>query len=198
MKTTTEAVETFRQRLELSPTEAEDAQRRHKNVRNEIKAVFDVEGDFLTGSYARHTKTKPLKDVDIFFPLVGDSKKKWRDKGAQCNPRRVRGLPRQGLWQGRRRAWAPLRHCHLRQEEPYCHRGREGVVDRRGPRHRIERLLRDRRRPPGQMDQEQPRGARDGVDRQEQVPRLQVGSPRQDVEGVEPPGRKAHRAILPC
>lgn len=80
MKTTTEAFETFRKRLELSPTEAEDAQRRHKDVRNKIKAVFDVEGDFLTGSYARDTKTKPLKDVDIFFPLVGDSKKKWREK----------------------------------------------------------------------------------------------------------------------
>ena len=80
MRTTTEAFETFRQRLELSPTEAKDAQRRHQEVRNEIKAVFDVEGDFLTGSYARHTKTKPLKDVDIFFPLVGDSRKKWRDK----------------------------------------------------------------------------------------------------------------------
>lgn len=80
MRTTTEAFETFRQRLELSPTEAKDAQRRHQDVRNEIKAVFDVEGDFLTGSYARHTKTKPLKDVDVFFPLVGESRKKWRDR----------------------------------------------------------------------------------------------------------------------
>lgn len=80
MKTTTEAFDTFRQRLELSPTEAEDARRRHKDVRTTIKAVFDVEGDFLTGSYARDTKTKPLKDVDIFFPLVGDSKKQWRDR----------------------------------------------------------------------------------------------------------------------
>jgi hypothetical protein len=80
MKTTTEAFETFRQRLELSPTEAEDAQRRYKDVRDKIKAVFDVECDFLTGSYARHTKTKPLKDVDIFFPLVGDSSKKWREQ----------------------------------------------------------------------------------------------------------------------
>lgn len=79
MKTTTEAFDTFRQRLELSATEAEDARCRHKSVRDEIKAVFEVEGDFLTGSYARHTKTKPLKDVDIFFPLVGESKK-WRDK----------------------------------------------------------------------------------------------------------------------
>ena len=80
MKTTTEAFETFRQRLELSTTEADDAQRRHKDVRGTLRAVFEVEGDFLTGSYGRHTKTKPLKDVDIFFPLVGDSKKTWREK----------------------------------------------------------------------------------------------------------------------
>ncbi|MDP2270482.1 MAG: CBASS oligonucleotide cyclase [Archangium sp.] len=79
MKTTSEAFEVFRQRLELSTTEAEDAQRRHKDVRETIQAVFDIDGDFLTGSYARHTKTKPLKDVDIFFPLVGDSRK-WREK----------------------------------------------------------------------------------------------------------------------
>ena len=79
MKTTTEAFDTFRQRLELSTIEAEDARCRHKSVRDEIKSVFEVEGDFLTGSYARHTKTKPLKDVDIFFPLVGESKK-WRDE----------------------------------------------------------------------------------------------------------------------
>lgn len=80
MKTTYEAFDTFRQRLELSATEAADAQRRHWAVRDTIKTAFEVEGDFLTGSYARHTKTKPLKDVDVFFPLVGESKKKWRDK----------------------------------------------------------------------------------------------------------------------
>lgn len=80
MRTTIEAFETFRQRLELSATELADAKRRHKNVRETIKADFDVDGDFLTGSYARHTKTKPLKDVDIFFPLAGDDKELWRAK----------------------------------------------------------------------------------------------------------------------
>ena len=40
---------------------------------------FNIQNDFLTGSYRRHTKTKPLKDVDIFFCL-GAKEKQWRDK----------------------------------------------------------------------------------------------------------------------
>jgi len=64
-----EAFETFKSRLELSETESADAIRRHSDVRNCIKAAFDIKRDFLTGSYKRHTKTKPLKDIDIFFVL---------------------------------------------------------------------------------------------------------------------------------
>ena len=74
-----EAFDKFRQRLELSETERKDAIRRHKEVRDCIREEFDVEPDFLTGSYARHTKTKPLKDIDIFFCLIGDDKH-WREK----------------------------------------------------------------------------------------------------------------------
>ena len=37
--------------------------------------AFEIDDDFLTGSYARWTKTKPLKDVDIFCVLT----KKHRD-----------------------------------------------------------------------------------------------------------------------
>lgn len=80
MRTTSEAFEEFRSRLELSETERRDAIRRHKDVRSVIAERFKIEGDgFLTGSYARHTKTKPLKDVDIFFPLAGDDLS-WRKK----------------------------------------------------------------------------------------------------------------------
>ena len=32
---------------------------------------FAIDRSFLTGSYARYTKTKPLKDIDIFFVLEG-------------------------------------------------------------------------------------------------------------------------------
>lgn len=79
MITVEEAFETFRRRLELSPTEQQDAIRRHKDVRGCIREFFDVARDFLTGSYARHTKTKPLKDVDIFFCL-GENDSGWRSK----------------------------------------------------------------------------------------------------------------------
>ncbi len=74
-----EAFDTFRRRLELSKTEQADASRRQRDVRKCIAAEFDIEDDFLTGSYARHTKTKPLKDVDIFFCL-GSEDRHWRDK----------------------------------------------------------------------------------------------------------------------
>jgi hypothetical protein len=79
MVTVEEAFDTFRQRLELSPSESKDASRRHNDVRDGIRETFDIDRDFLTGSYARHTKTKPLKDVDIFFCLGGDDRH-WRDK----------------------------------------------------------------------------------------------------------------------
>lgn len=79
MTTTTEAFDTFRRRLELSDTEQQDAIHRHQDVRAIVCGTFEIKGDFLTGSYARHTKTKPLKDVDVFFPLSG-ADRKWRDK----------------------------------------------------------------------------------------------------------------------
>ena len=79
MITVPEAFEKFRQRLELSETERKEAIRRHNNVRDCIREEFDVARDFLTGSYARHTKTKPLKDIDIFFCLTGNDQH-WRNK----------------------------------------------------------------------------------------------------------------------
>jgi hypothetical protein len=81
MITVAEAFEKFRQRLELSETERKNAIKRHTEVRECIRGTFGVDRDFLTGSYDRHTKTKPLKDVDIFFAL-SDKEKTWRDKPA--------------------------------------------------------------------------------------------------------------------
>jgi hypothetical protein len=72
MITLEEAFKKFRSRLELSDTEQKDASRRHYDVRDVIKEKFSLENDFLTGSYARWTKTKPLKDVDVFCVLDGD------------------------------------------------------------------------------------------------------------------------------
>jgi hypothetical protein len=76
MLTTKEAFEKFRTRLELSETEKKDAARRQTEVRECIRGGFDIKTDFLSGSYRRHTKTKPLKDVDVFFAL--GAKEKWR------------------------------------------------------------------------------------------------------------------------
>jgi hypothetical protein len=79
MLTTTQAFEKFRQRLELSDTEQKDAARRQKDVRECIREGFEVKTDFLSGSYSRYTKTKPLKDVDVMF-VLGDKEKWRRDK----------------------------------------------------------------------------------------------------------------------
>lgn len=38
-------------------------------MRDYLDTKFKIERSFLTGSYARWTKTKPLKDVDIFFVM---------------------------------------------------------------------------------------------------------------------------------
>lgn len=82
MITVTQAFEIFRQRLELSETEQQDTIRRHEDVRICIGEAFDISRSFLTGSYSRHTKTKPLKDVDIFF-VLGEKEAHWRDKPPQ-------------------------------------------------------------------------------------------------------------------
>lgn len=76
MLNTQEAFEKFRKRLELSDTERSDASKRQTEVRECIRGGFDIKTDFLSGSYRRHTKTKPLKDVDVLFVL--GQKEKWR------------------------------------------------------------------------------------------------------------------------
>lgn len=80
MITTQEAFEKYRQCLELSETERKDTIKRHTEVRELIRADFAVDRDILTGSYGRSTKTKPLKDVDVFFILGQKEKDKYRNK----------------------------------------------------------------------------------------------------------------------
>lgn len=79
MISVTEAFQKFRSRLELTQKEQDDASRRQKEIREVMADNFKREDDFLTGSYRRHTKTKPLKDVDIFYVLHDDERKKYRD-----------------------------------------------------------------------------------------------------------------------
>lgn len=79
MLTVNDAFRKFKSRLELTDREQTNASQRHTEVRGYFATKFAVDRDFLTGSYARHTKTKPLKDIDIFFILAA-SEKHYRDK----------------------------------------------------------------------------------------------------------------------
>ncbi len=79
MITVAEAFKKFRSRLELTDREQDDASRRHTEIRDYLKGKFDIDRDFLTGSYKRWTKTKPLKDVDIFC-VLGKKERHRRDK----------------------------------------------------------------------------------------------------------------------
>lgn len=72
MITVGDAFARFAQRLELTEGEQKDASRRQQEIREHLRNSFDIKHDFLTGSYARWTKTKPLKDVDIFCVLGGE------------------------------------------------------------------------------------------------------------------------------
>ena len=80
MLTIDEAFRKFKSRLELNDREQENASKRHTEVREHVRSRFTINEDFLTGSYRRHTKTKPLKDIDIFFVLAESQRAKYRDK----------------------------------------------------------------------------------------------------------------------
>ncbi len=69
MLTIDEAFRKFKSRLELNDKEQKNASARQQEVRDYLDTKFKIDRSFLTGSYARWTKTKPLKDVDIFFVL---------------------------------------------------------------------------------------------------------------------------------
>ncbi|MDC7682166.1 CBASS oligonucleotide cyclase [Asticcacaulis sp. BYS171W] len=64
-----EAFRKFKSRLELNDKEQSNASARQTEVRDYLNTKFAIDRSFLTGSYARWTKTKPLKDIDIFFVL---------------------------------------------------------------------------------------------------------------------------------
>jgi hypothetical protein len=79
MLSTEDAFAKFRSRLELNGKEQQDTSKRQREIRELMDEDFDVDHDFLTGSYARHTKTKPLKDVDIFC-VLGEDERHYREK----------------------------------------------------------------------------------------------------------------------
>ena len=72
-----EAFRKFKSRLELNDREQKNVAARHNELRDHLRTCFELNDDFLTGSYKRYTKTKPLKDVDIFC-ILGKKEKHYR------------------------------------------------------------------------------------------------------------------------
>ncbi len=66
------AFDNLKHNLEITPSEQELAKSRHRLIRDHIRGSWTLADDFLTGSYDRHTKTKKLKDVDIFAVIDPD------------------------------------------------------------------------------------------------------------------------------
>ena len=67
-----DAFDKLKSNLEITQTESKLAQTRHELVRDHIEGSWELVDHFLTGSYRRHTKTKKLKDVDIFVVVDPD------------------------------------------------------------------------------------------------------------------------------
>ncbi|SRR6266540_308404 len=77
-----DAFEKLKSNLEITPTESELAQTRHNLIREHIEASWQLRDHFLTGSYDRHTKTKKLKDIDIFVVIDPDGPQGHLAKGS--------------------------------------------------------------------------------------------------------------------
>jgi hypothetical protein len=64
-----DAFANLRSQLEITKSEQDLAKRRHTEIRDVVVDAWQLEDHFLTGSYRRQTKTKRLKDVDIFVVI---------------------------------------------------------------------------------------------------------------------------------
>ena len=80
MISTIEAFKKFKSKLELRESEQNHASKTQREVRELIGKHLNIQHDFLTGSYGRQTKTRPLKDVDIFFVLHKEEEKRFINK----------------------------------------------------------------------------------------------------------------------
>jgi predicted nucleotidyltransferase len=89
--TVDEAFKKFKSRLEISTNEQQAASRRQRKLREQLDDSLDIAHDFLTGAYARDTKTKPLRDVDIFVEL-GAEELRYRDQHPSQILTRVRDV----------------------------------------------------------------------------------------------------------
>ena len=67
-----DAFDNLRSAQEITKSEKDFAKRKHAKIRDHVREEWDLSDDFLTGSYSRETKTKRLKDVDIFIVIDPD------------------------------------------------------------------------------------------------------------------------------
>lgn len=68
----TEAFTNLKSELEITTSEQNLASSRRQAIYDHLHDHWDITTAFLTGSYDRHTKTKKLKDVDIFVVIDPD------------------------------------------------------------------------------------------------------------------------------
>jgi len=61
-----------RSKLEVTATETTFAKNKHEQIRDHVRESWSLDDDFLTGSYRRETKTRRLRDVDIFVVVSPD------------------------------------------------------------------------------------------------------------------------------
>lgn len=69
MSYVTDAFASLKQALEITATEQQLAKNRRQAIYDHIASNWDITRAFLTGSYDRHTKTKKLRDVDVFVVI---------------------------------------------------------------------------------------------------------------------------------
>ena len=67
-----DAFANLKSNLEITDSDRRLASSRHHLIRDHVRKSWTLTADFLTGSYDRHTKTKKLKDVDIFVVIDAD------------------------------------------------------------------------------------------------------------------------------
>lgn len=78
--TVIKALDGLRQNLELTPTELEKVIDRKDNLIENLLVTLNIDQEtvFLSGSYDRMTRIRPLNDIDVFVVLHDDEKDKYR------------------------------------------------------------------------------------------------------------------------
>ena len=77
-----DAFDNLKRNLKLTDTEQDLAARRHTLIRKHVEANWQLLDHRLTGSYIRDTKTKKLKDVDIFVVIDPDGEQGYLAEGS--------------------------------------------------------------------------------------------------------------------